>query len=376
MPLMPAWPAPDHPSWRKETNYSQELARVLPRAFALLTTNSVIDYNKALELVLPFVPQVVIAPQRLRVCFIVASSLAAFEANSEALVWLDEAIELAIQGERDDAVLDMLLLRASLYRAISHFSQAAGDMSTGLILLDQQYHEGNAPVTDLKLHFTANLAGFEYYLGHYEVAEQLLDDARMLSHDLPAALIEAATIEWIQTHIHRLRRRPEEAIRTSLAAATVFTESGSAISAARAQALAAEAAMDYVSAFRAYADRSAILKLAWPHLSMATNLAREAHDPIGRLMIQLTRIRYGRLRQSNENRIAKIENIIRKARNFGDTALVADAFTSLADELAASGETESARNLYQQVLAMLDGGDFPAVGVRARRALMIPREWE
>src|SRR6185437_16123402 len=291
-------------------------------------------------------------------------------------VWLDEAIELAFQVERDDAVLDMLLLRASLSRATSQLSQAAGDISKGLILLDQQSRESNAPVTDLKLHFTANLAGFEYYLGHYEVAEQLLDDARMLSHDLPAALIEAATIEWIQTHIHRLRRRPEEAIRTSLAAATIFTESGSAISAARAQALAAEAAMDYVSAFQADADRGAILKLAWPHLSMAMSLAREAHDPIGRLMIQLTRIRYGRLRQSNENRITKIENIIRKAREIGDTALIADSFTALGDELAARGETESARNLYQQVLAMLDGGDFPAVGARARRALMIPREWE
>jgi hypothetical protein len=128
--------------------------------------------------------------------------------------------------------------------------------------------------------------------------------------------------------------------------------------------------MDFVPAFQADADRGAILKLAWPHLSMATSLAREAHDPIGRLMTQLTRIRYGRLRQSSENRIAMIENVIRKARKLGDTAVVAEAFTSLGDELLASGEMNSARNLYQQVLAMLDGGDFPAVGLRARRALL------
>jgi hypothetical protein len=92
-------------------------------------------------------------------------------------------------------------------------------------------------------------------------------------------------------------------------------------------------------------------------------------------MIQLTRIRYGRLRQSNENRIAMIENVIHKARKLGDPAVVAEAFTSLGDELLASGERDSAHNLYQQVLAMLDGGDFPAVGLQARRALMRGRDW-
>ncbi len=376
MPLMPAWPAPDHPSWHTERDYSSPLAHVLPKAFALLTTNTRDDYNQAATLVLPFVPKSVSAPQRLRVCYVIASYLASVNDYAEALIWLDEALDLAYFLEDASAVLDLIIMRSGLNRSLMRTGEAASDLYTGLSLLDQRTLASTPAQTDLKLHFTANLAGFEYYLGHYEVAEQLLDDARMLSHDLPAALIEAATVEWIQTHIHRLRGRPEEAIRTSLAAATVFTESGSAISAARAQALAAEAAMDYVSAFRADADRSAILKLAWPHLSMAMSLAREAQDPIGRLMTQLTRIRYGRLRQSNENRITKIENIIRQARELGDTALVADAFTSLADELAASGETESARNLYQQVLAMLDGGDFPAVGARARRALMIPREWE
>jgi tetratricopeptide (TPR) repeat protein len=265
-------------------------------------------------------------------------------------------------------------MRSGLNRALLRTGEAASDLYAGLTLLDQRT-QGAPDQSDLKLHFTAQLAGFEYYLGRYEVAERLLDGARMLTHEVPAALLDAATVEWIQTHLHRLRGRPEEAMRTSLAAATVFTESGSAISAARAQALVADSVMDFVPAFEADADRGAILKLAWPHLSMATSLAREAQDPIGRLMIQLTRIRYGRLRQSNENRIAMIENVIHKARKLGDPAVVAEAFTSLGDELLASGERDSAHNLYQQVLAMLDGGDFPAVGLQARRALMRGRDW-
>lgn len=374
MPLMPAWPAPDHPSWQSERDYSIPLAHILPHAFALLTTNNREDYNRAATLVLPFVPKTVSAPQRLRVCYVIASYLASDDDYHEALIWLDEALELAYLLEDARAVLDHIIMRSGLNRALLRTGEAASDLYAGLTLLDQRT-QGAPDQSDLKLHFTAQLAGFEYYLGRYEVAERLLDGARMLTHEVPAALLDAATVEWIQTHLHRLRGRPEEAMRTSLAAATVFTESGSAISAARAQALVADSVMDFVPAFEADADRGAILKLAWPHLSMATSLAREAQDPIGRLMIQLTRIRYGRLRQSNENRIAMIENVIHKARKLGDPAVVAEAFTSLGDELLASGERDSAHNLYQQVLAMLDGGDFPAVGLQARRALMRGRDW-
>lgn len=373
MPLMPAWPAPDHPSWHSERDYSFPLAHILPQAFALLGANLRENYNRAATLVLPFVPKTVSAPQRLRVCYVIASYLASDDDYHEALIWLDEALELAYLLEDTPAVLDHIIMRSGMNRALLHTGEAASDLYSGLTLLDQ--HAQGAPAqTDLKLHFTAQLAGFEYFLGRYEVAERLLDDARMLTHEVPGALLDAATVEWIQTHIHRLRGRPEEAIRTSLAAATVFTESGSAISAARAQALVADSVMDFVPAFQADADRGAILKLAWPHLSMATSLAREAQDPIGRLMIQLTRVRYGRLRQRSENRVASIENVIHKARKLSDTALVAEAFTLLGDELMSSGETESARNLYQQVLAMLDGGDLPAVGLQARRALTRGRE--
>ena len=384
MSLMPAWPAPDHPSWHNHHDFSPALARILPQAFALLSTNLLADYNQALELVLPFIPQTAVAPQRLRVCYIVASCLAAFDQYDEALVWLDEALDLALLLRDDNAALDLIILRSGLNRALLHVGEAAGDLHTALALLDQKTLESHTTQAGLKLHFTAHLAGFEYYLGRYATAETLVAEARTLArdaydthdtHDTRDALLDAATVEWVQTHLYRLRGRPEEALRTSLAAATVFTEAGSPISAARAQALVAEVAMDFVAMSPADADRSAFLKLAWPHLSMATSLAHEAHDPVGSLMVRLTRIRYGRLRRSNENRIAMIETVIRKARKLGDIALVAEAFTTLGDELAADGESESALNLYRQVVAMLDGGDFPAVGIEARRALIRASEW-
>lgn len=376
MPLVPAWPAPDHPSWRDQRDYSRPLAQILTQSFQLISRNRVDAYLRAVELIVPYLSQPVLPPQRLRVCYVLASGLAAIEEYDEALLWLDEPLELAIRLEDTNAVLDLVTLRSALHRAIGQLTGAVDDIQTGLTLLDQAPPEARASRAALKLNFTAHLAGFEYFLGHFDAAEALLAGARELIHDAPHALLDAATIEWVQTHLHRLRGRPEEAFRTSLAAATAYTESGSPISAARAQALVAETAMDFAAILPADADRSAFLAFARPHLSMAGSLVQEAKDPAGSGMITLTRVRYSRLGRSNVNRIAQIERVIRRARRLDDVALLAEAYTSLGDELAALGETESARNLYQQVLAMLDGSDIPAVGIRAQQALMRARDWE
>lgn len=375
MPMMPAWPAPDHPSWHDYPDYSHSLSPRLRHALSLIGSNSLDAYRQAVDLVLPYLSAPVVAPQRLRVCYVFATSLAAVGEYSEALVWLDEALELATLLEDSNAVLDLILLRSSLNRALLRIRDAAGDLQIGLALLADDVCERNEANAALKLNFTANLSGFEYYLGNFSEAEALIASARELMHDAPVATLDAATIEWVKTHLHRMRGRPEEAIRASLAAATAYTESGAPISAARAQILVAESAMDYAMLFPADADRNAMLKFARPHLTLASSLAREARDPAGSGMIVLARVRYSRLRRTNENRIAMTENVIRKARKLDDVALLAEAFTVLGDELAFTGEDESAYNIYRQVLAMLDGSDIPTVGVRARRALMVADEW-
>jgi hypothetical protein len=340
-----------------------------------MALNRIDAYMRAVDLVRPFLSARVVSPQRLRVCYVLAVGLASVEAFREALPWLGEALQLAIRLEDDSAVLDMILLRSALNRDLLQFAEATADLNAVLALLDSEPPERQAAHTAMRLDFTARLAGFEYYLGHFDVAQTHVDAARELSRAVPAAVLDAATVEWVQTHLHRLRGRPEDALYTALAAATAFSEAPTPNSAARAQALVAETAMDIAAKLSVYGDGGPFLKLAWRHLRLAMDFAQEARDALGENMVTLARIRYERMRQADANRIVVIEQVIQVARKEDDIALLAAGMTALADEFAVQGEREAALNYYRQVIAMLDGSDVPAVGIDARRALLCAEEW-
>jgi tetratricopeptide (TPR) repeat protein len=376
MDLIPAWPAPDHPSWRHHRDYSPAWSVALFRAFELLAVNRIDAYVRAVDLIKAFLSERVVAPQRLRVCYIMAVGLTSVEVFRESLNWLDEALELAINLEDNRAVLDLILLRSALNRNLLQFAEAAADLQAVLALLDSEPPERQIEHKAMRLVFTVRLAGVEYFLGHYVTAQTYVDIARELTHEVPNALLDAATAQWVQTHLYRLRGRPEDALYTALATANAFSETPSPNSAARAQALVAETAMDIAAKLAVFGDSGSFLKLAWRHLRLATDFAKEAQDVLGENMVALARIRYERMRRADTNRIVVIEQVIQIARNEDDIALLAGGVTALADELAARGERESALNYYRQVLALLDGSDVPAVGIDARRALLLDEEWQ
>lgn len=97
-------------------------------------------------------------------------------------------------------------------------------------------------------------------------------------------------------------------------------------------------------------------------------LARNAGDPIGEALLGLAGARISRLMGTDEHRMSMIEHAPRVGEQFGDEAVLAHAFTTLGDELAAQGEREAALYRYRDVRHLLDGSDVPALGVWALRA--------
>ena len=74
--------------------------------------------------------------------------------------------------------------------------------------------------------------------------------------------------------------------------------------------------------------------------------------------------------RNNSHRFSTIEQIVWTAKQRGDTALLAQSLTTLADELAFLGEVEQSLNINRQVLDVLHGSDLPALGLGSRRALL------
>jgi hypothetical protein len=82
-------------------------------------------------------------------------------------------------------------------------------------------------------------------------------------------------------------------------------------------------------------------------------------------------MRYQRLSGANTDRVRSIERLARQAHRLDDHALLAQSFTTLADELMAQGEHGSAATMYRQSLGVLDGSDLRALTIWPWRGLAL-----
>ncbi len=379
--LRPALLRSDHPTWRRDSFYSQPAARMLETAFGRIavTDASPDEFLRACGLVAPWLDAEVAARQRVRVLLLFARTHEIDDEYADALRYVERALETGVRSHSYDDVIDLLIYHAKLERALCQYDIATDDLYACLELL-HEHAPDNAVSLDpsLELELLAQLADYEFYLGHFQTAEQLAHEALSIAPQAPHRRIDAASAARTQANLDRVRGYSREALPTMRHVAMIYSDvPAPAISRGRLEYLVAEFEMDVaenIPAGPAAAQRTQPLKLARNRLDMADELTITSDDSSGRGLVALGRVRYSRLRGTNSDRVAKIEKVMRLAQRLDDHVLLAQAFTALGDELASQGVQERALSCYRQTLGILDGSQVAALGVLARRRLLVARE--
>ena len=370
----------DRLNWHAMSGYSMDVARSLERAYRHLARarQAPLYYEYAFAAVAPYFSAAMNIHQRMRVCYVAAMALTAVDDHRAACGWLDQAIDLASDAAAPDALLDLLFARSKVCRAMLRLAQASADSHACLELLRAGAGERQAPTAGFKMQVLVALAGFEFHLGHYEATEHLLDQAREQQNRLPTPAaadnthdheLLGATLAWTEALIWRWRGQPERALILASEATRIYGQWGDTPSSARAELLVSEVALDLAGHLRVGSDHDALVDLARPHVASAAALAHDAHDVAAQGLTQLARVRLDRERGVASDRKRMLDDVIRSAERLDDVALLAHAFTSLADEVLYEGRTEAARQLYGEVLSALEDTDVPALAVWARRGL-------
>jgi hypothetical protein len=362
---------PDHESWRSLRDYSYAVARRLTTAYAriALSHDPLERYQRALVDVNPCVDWKMSDAQRLRVSYVEALCASGLGATAQSLDWIDAAVELAIELDDRSALATLLYLRGANNASQLSIAEACDDYADSRMLLRSIGSENQPADARSELHLTTTMAVLRFYLGQYDKAEHLLDEARSLLPHVAHGGTEAATIPWVEALLCRWRGEPERALRPALAAAQVYGEAGDTGSIVRIQTVTADVMLDLAAAMPTGTDHAAMLAMAEPHLMGAVDLAARTGDEHGAVLARLTAVRFRRMRGDQVDRLRALDGLANTAGHLKDDALLAQAFTALGDEWTARKERTAALSCYRQALAVLDGSDVPAMGMWARRAL-------
>jgi|SRR5690242_4560360 len=378
---MPSFPAysirlADHPAWHQDAAYSYHVGDLLSTAYTAIHhgAQDAAAFHDALTLLRPYLDAPMSRHQRLRVCYLAALARAALGEPAAALFWVDETLNLAGQLPDSSDLADIYYLRGSINRALLRLRDALDDFWTCLALLDEEGVTQGRRQSGIALTIRTLLAGFHFFLGHYDLAQQLVRQASLLISSRQSHTLDEATLAWTQALLDRWRGDPERAIHHALYAADIYTRHGSPASAARIQIVVADTRLDLIERLPPGSERERAFDLTWSHVRRAVNLAKKAEDRVGGSLAELSRLRYLRLRGADGGRVPAIEQVLHFGGQLGDEALVAQALTSLGDELLASERTEAALVCYSEVLDVLKQSDVPAMGRWARRALRLEEE--
>jgi len=367
---------PDLPEWHNDQNFSSPMRLALIAAYSSLQRlpRSLKNYADAVAAIEGRLNDLMTTRQRIRAFYVMGIAFAAVGNYAIALQWLDEALEQAYDLNDPGELLDLLYTHGNASRGMLRYSDAALAYRDYLDVVEEYGEQGAAFDAPFALDALVQLAGAEFFLAHYDIADQLLTQVRESMSPLalvlpnPEMQLVAATAEWFQSQLYRWRELPEQAILPATTAGTLYTELGSPISAARSQLIIAEITLDIAEKESDATRRHDLAMDAQPHIALASRLAGDAGDQIGAGIISLADARLSRLIGKDQDRIALIEQIANVGQRLGDEAVLAQAFTALGTELAAQGNTEAALQRYRDVRHILDGSDVPALGIWALRA--------
>lgn len=374
--LAPTLARPDDPAWYHDYGYSYRVAEALTEAYRCIKRDNgtTAGFLRAAACIIPHLKARMSTTQRLRLYFIMACANSANFHYSDALLWLDKALMIALRLKAIAVQIDLLDLRASFHRGILRFQEAIADRQEILRLLDTQYEMLGIDDVHARLHTLSHLAGMAFSMEQYDLTEYSIAEVRALAPRVQDSEVDVAGAEWIQAHLYLLQGQQERALRHLLLLREPYMRGGSLASQDRLEFLIASAALDWAESLPVGSDRQAFALLAGSHLRSAEKLAKEAHDRPGQCLARIARAQYSRLRNSSVDRITLLESVARQGAQLDDIAIQAQALIGLGNELMQTGNHESGLNLYRQVIQMLDGSQVPVLASPARRALRLNEE--
>jgi tetratricopeptide (TPR) repeat protein len=266
------------------------------------------------------------------------------------------------------------LLRASINRAVLQVPDAADDLRDCLELLAlREGQQGpNAKDRETRLDATLHLAGSEFAIGHYDRANQLLDQAARLLPYVTSNTLRMALLAWTRSLLLRWSGQPELALTQAMLAADIYYRHGDPGSASRIQAVVAEIVLDLAERFapqehaRAHA---AWLNFADPYVQRALTHAHTGSIESSEAMAAVTQARWQLAHGDPGDRKPLLHELAAQGWEHRDMALVAQAYTQLGRECEAERQKDAAIDWYKKVLAVLNESRMTALGVWAQRAL-------
>lgn len=369
------WYLPDDESWHDEPGYDPDVAEALRAAHRHLIGGGP-AYLEAFNSIAGILDAGMSRRQRLAVLFIAALTLAGDDPPTPALEAIDEALDIALELDVERAQEDLLLLRASVNHAIEQVPDAAEDLRQclELITVHSEIRDLTPTELDTRLEAFLRLAGFEFLIGHYDRAGQLLDRAATLIPRVPQNAKAPYLLAWTRALLLRWSGEYELALTRAMEAADGYAVHGPPGTEGRIRSIVGEIALDLAERSQRNHQPiacSAFVALAEPYIMQAAALAATDDHTATEMMAIITNCRLQLLKGEGKSaeRIAWLEELAARGAEKQDPAIVAQAYTQLGREYEAQGDTEAARHWYQRTLAVLNESQMVALGIWAQRAL-------
>jgi tetratricopeptide (TPR) repeat protein len=357
---------PDAPAWHIEPGYSAGAAGALTDAYRAIryTRQSPDAYLHAYVALLPYRDRILCASQRLHVNYALALAYTGEDALPQALDRLERALETARSLGDAPAQAEITYLAGMDSFTLSRLADAHAYFAIGLTALRRLQRDARPVDPAFELEFLTRLAAMELELGSYLASRQHLAEAsELLRAWAPENVRQVATIQWLDALLARSNGDFGHALGAAMASADVFSQLGSP-SAGRIHIVAAEIALDQAESFLPGSPgqgRPALIQLARTYATRAVSLVREADDPIGQGILQLARRRCDRLSGRAEGGLHVAEAVARRARRYGDVALLGRAHSALGDELVALGDPYAGRMWYYRAWRTLEEHELRAM---------------
>ncbi|WIG59164.1 MAG: hypothetical protein OJF49_001911 [Ktedonobacterales bacterium] len=368
----------DEPYWHLEPDYSEEVARRLRQALALLAQAHTRPdaYLKIHEVAFSCLGLSMSVRQRMCVFYFLGVAFLGGESPKVGIACLDEAAEHARTIGDWVSKAQLEHLKGAAYREATRYSGAITALQTGLEVLREAYSGDQAEVAELEIDLLTGVADCAYLLDDRSTAREYIFEARSLLLHLPELGTYVATIDWFDALILRWDGKPEEALRRAMAACDAYAQAmlpTQRISYGRLQTVITDIALDLAEGFSAqppHHARDSYITLAHPYITRALEVADRMSDEIGEMLALLAQARFDRAAGRDMETTKTIATVVERAEKIGDIPLLAQAHTALGHDLLASGWTDAGLNSYRRTLDILRGTDVPAMGKWARDGLI------